>query len=228
MKKIIPFSSDISFQTKIYEITSISLEHNLQVTKDNMISGEFVISGDYKMNESSLNTEPFIQGIPFDISLDNKYDLDRLKVDIDDFKYEIINEEKLKVDIDVLIEGVELVEELETEYEEITPDVEIEVRNNNEKVDDKMDMISELFLEDEEVESTDTKNIEFNNVIENIKSFEEKYVSYFVHIVRENDNVDSICLKYKITPDLLKDYNNIDNITLGDKLIIPYNQDETI
>ena len=31
MKKIIPFTSDIKFNTKIYEITSISLEHNLKI-----------------------------------------------------------------------------------------------------------------------------------------------------------------------------------------------------
>ena len=31
MKKIIPFSKEIEFNTNIYEINSISLEHNLKI-----------------------------------------------------------------------------------------------------------------------------------------------------------------------------------------------------
>ena len=35
MKQILPFVKDISFQTKINEITSIALEHNLKMENDN-------------------------------------------------------------------------------------------------------------------------------------------------------------------------------------------------
>ena len=119
MKKIVPFTKDIKFNTKIYEITSISLEHNLSLEENNIVSGEFIISGEYKINDSSINSEPFIYGLPFDISLDTKYDTNRLKIDIDDFKFEIVNEEILRVNIDVLIEGIELIEmEEEKDIEE--------------------------------------------------------------------------------------------------------------
>ena len=128
MKKIIPFTKDIKFNTKIYEITSISLEHNLVIEESNLISGEFIVSGEYKMNDSSINTEPFIHGLPFDIELDTKYDMDKFKIDIDDFKYEIINEEILRVNIDVMLEGIPIYD-LEEDDEEIKPDLIIEARS---------------------------------------------------------------------------------------------------
>ena len=145
MKKIVPFTKDIKFNTKIYEITSISLEHNLTIEENNLVSGEFIISGEYKITDSSINSEPFIYGLPFDITLDTKYDMDRIKIDIDDFKFEIVNEEILRVNIDVLIEGIELVEiEEEKEIsEEIKPDLVIDSRSNSEEEIEKEEVIAE-------------------------------------------------------------------------------------
>ena len=53
---------------------------------------------------------------------------------------------------------------------------------------------------------------------------EEKYVTYRVYMVEENDNIDTILTKYNITKDELADYNDIENIKFGDKLIIPTNE----
>ena len=39
MKRIIPFVKDISFDTKILEITSIALEHNLKLENDDSVVG---------------------------------------------------------------------------------------------------------------------------------------------------------------------------------------------
>ena len=202
MKKIIPFSKDIKFNTKIFEITSISLEHNLNIESNNIVTGEFIVSGDYKMNDSSINTEPFIHGLPFDITLDCKYDMDRVNIDIDDFRFEIINEEILRVNIDVLIEGIELAT-IDEEEEEITPDLIIEPRqeqlikgnlidigfsdeNINEKMEDEMqeDDSINLFKEtNEEVkEVSSLNNITADEVVtsifNNFNEKDEKYVTY--------------------------------------------------
>ena len=69
MKKIIPFSKDIEFDTNVAEINSISLEHTLKLKEENLVSGEFIVSGTYKMTDTSLNTDNFEYKIPFDISL---------------------------------------------------------------------------------------------------------------------------------------------------------------
>lgn len=278
MKKIIPFKKDIKFNTKIFEITSISLEHNLTIESNNIITGEFIVSGDYKMNDSSINTEPFIHGLPFDITLDTKYDMDRIKIDIDDFKFEIINEEILRVNIDVLIEGIEITSlDDEEELEEITPDLIIEPRKEEIETkeesikddlidigfgDEKEDDIEEnnniidledikiieedemrdgmnpyiakdLFKQDEEkIEAVVSDNISndeaVTSIFNNFSEKDEKYVTYYVHIVRENDNIDSISAKYGVSIEEIKEYNNIDQITLGTKIIVPYIANEAI
>ena len=250
MKKIVPFTKDIKFNTKIYEITSISLEHNLTIEENNLVSGEFIISGEYKITDSSINSEPFIYGLPFDITLDTKYDMDRIKIDIDDFKFEIVNEEILRVNIDVLIEGIELVEiEEEKEIsEEIKPDLVIDSRSNSEEEIDRFNIFenmlkkedttmnndsSDLFLQkDENIvkvnKSEDFIDNEMNSIFNNFSEKDEKFVSYYVHIVRENDNIDTICLKYGVSVEKIKEYNNIDQIALGSKIIIPYIVNEAI
>ena len=54
MKKIVPFKKDIIFKTNLSEIVSISLEHSLHLEKDSLITGEFIISGEYKMTDTSV------------------------------------------------------------------------------------------------------------------------------------------------------------------------------
>ena len=89
MKQIIPFVSDVSLDTKISEITSIALEHNLQMENSDSVVGVFTISGKYKINEISVNEEVFEKEIPYDITLDDKYDASKVMIDIDDFYYEM-------------------------------------------------------------------------------------------------------------------------------------------
>mgnify|MGYP005611644017 CR=1 FL=1 len=89
MKKIVPFKKDMLFNNNVSEITSISLEHDLKVKDSNTISGSFIINGEYKMSDSSFNTETFDFKLPCTINLDERYILDDLLIDIDDFFYEI-------------------------------------------------------------------------------------------------------------------------------------------
>lgn len=58
-----------------------------------------------------------------------------------------------------------------------------------------------------------------------IPSQEEEYVTYRVYKVTESDTIDSILAKYNVTKEMLSDYNNLENITAGDKLIIPTNEE---
>ena len=119
MKQIIPFKKELLFKTKVSEITSISLEHNLSLTEDDLVSGEFVITGDYKMTDASINREKFEFTLPFDIALDSRYDSKKLVIDIDNFYYEVVNNEFLMVNIDVYIEGEKALEEDVLEKEEL-------------------------------------------------------------------------------------------------------------
>lgn len=198
MKKIIPFKKEISFNTDIYEISSISLEHNLKVKESNLISGEFIVSGTYKQTETSVNTEPFEYNLPFDISIDKKYNTDNVTVDINDFYYEV-NNKNLSVDIEVAIDNLEEKERAE------------EVKNEDN-------------LKIEIPSKTETSNVEnIKNIFDNMDE-NESYAVYKVHIVTENDTIESILQKYEITKEQLENYNDLKEFKIGDKIIVPANE----
>ena len=71
MKKTIPFKKDITFKTSIAEVTSISLEHTLNKQENNVV-GNFIVSGDYKVTDTSNTTLEFYHDLPFNIELDEK------------------------------------------------------------------------------------------------------------------------------------------------------------
>ena len=122
MKKVISFKKELPFKTNISEISSISLEHTINEKENDLISGIFYVSGEYKMTETSINKESFNFEIPFDIALDSRYDTSKIKFDIDDFYYEIINADTLKVNIDVYVDGLNEIKEKERCIEEETLD----------------------------------------------------------------------------------------------------------
>ena len=117
MKQIIPFKRELLFKTKVSEVTSISLEHELNYM-DDIVSGEFHITGDYKMTEGSIQREKFSFDLPFEINLTEHYDKETIVFDIDNFYYELVNNEALKVNIDVSIDG-EVIEDKKVDKEEV-------------------------------------------------------------------------------------------------------------
>ena len=214
MKNIIPFKKDITFKTNLNEITSISLENTLNL-KENIISGDFIVSGEYKVSENSTTTEPFEIKLPFEIEIDDRYETDKAIIDIDDFYYEIINDDTLSISIDVLIDHLNekpIIEELT----DVTP-----VRTIIDSEDDIVE--DEKYIEEEEEDTKEKEEVEekINSIFSNVSNDSDVYVTYNVFIVREGDTLDTIMDKYNITEDELKKYNDLSNIKLGDKLIIP-------
>lgn len=204
MKKLIPFQKDLNFDKKIYEISSISLEHTLKPKENNQISGEFIISGTYKLTEASMNLDPFEYKLPFNISIDNKYDTKNIEVDINDFYYEFTNNEILSVNIEVVIDGLE-----EKEEKEMPKETQIE--ETKEKPHEEREIINEENI-------TETKK-ETKSIFENLDK-NERYAVYKVHIVTENDTIDNIMQKYQITKEELENYNDLNDMQIGSKLII--------
>ena len=227
MKKIVPFKKDINFKTNIAEITSISLEHTLKVGNFT-VDGDFTISGEYKMADVSTNTESFSFDLPCSISIDDKYLLDKVEVDIDDFYYEIINDKTLVVNIDVALNNLEekpLIEDradlpealenpiiIEEPVKEVSKEI---VKEDTKKVE--VETKEKTIIKNVVNDTSDRQNINvFNSFTE-----KESIATYRVYIVREGDIVDGIIEKYGITKELLEKYNNITDIKIGDKLIIP-------
>ena len=236
MKNIIPFKKDVIFKTNLSEITSISLENTLNL-KDDTISGDFIISGDYKVSDKSTTVEPFELNIPFEIVLDDRFDTKKATVDIDDFYYEIVNNNVLSVSIDVLVDHlgekplVEIEDLVEVKQERVVLDSEEDNMEKDsifeeERSSKEENCVQERCVEEEEeLPKRDMSKEEIENKINSIfsnSSFsDEVYVTYNVFIIRDGDTLDSIMEKYNITQDELEKYNDLSNLQLGDKLIIP-------
>ena len=127
MKQTIPFTKDITFKTKIGEITAISLDNDLMLKGEDLISGNFYISGNYKMLETSTIEETYNYKIPCEIAISEDYDTFDATVDIDDFYYEIIDDEILRVNIVVVIDNLKKKEESEEPLPQKVEPEEIEI-----------------------------------------------------------------------------------------------------
>lgn len=230
MKNIIPFKKDVIFKTNISEITSISLEHTLSIEKEK-ISGDFIINGEYKISDNSSTVEPFDLKIPFEISLDERFDTDKATLDIDDFFYEIINNSVLSLSIDVLVDKLEEKQIIEEEIDK-EPEEEIkEVKQNMAIFDDEKNEIIESVRESksEDINTDKEENREevvdvkekIDSLFNKFSNDNEVFVTYSVCIIREGDTIESVLEKYGISEDLLREYNNLKDLKIGDKLIIP-------
>lgn len=250
MKKIVPFTKDLMFKTKIGEITSIALDNTLKLDGET-VSGEFIVSGTYKMLDVSQTEEEFKYNIPVDITIDPKYETKNCVVSIDDFSYEIINEENLKVNISVMLDDLDIKEDPVETIEVVVPKEdketnEVEVQDERKEkeftflegdVNDDLKELENLAKEKnisvkkEEVVSEKKSSEEINvntdfseTLFQDIEE-EKEFSIYRVYTVKEDDTIDIICDKFNTNKEILSDYNDLDNLVIGSKLIIP-SQDE--
>ncbi len=195
MHEIVSFSKEIEFKNMIDKITSISLDHTLTLEDGNNIRGDFIVSGSYKMTAASQIENKFSYKIPVDIEVDSKYDLSNLVIDIDDFTYEIIDEEILKVNIDLLLDKLEIKEKL------ILNDTE------NDNISDDLVVSDDLFMEKSEKKSLLIPAIDRDDNIDIIDSNESNLKNDDI-LTKEVDNVfNKINNEIKI---------NTDNIDVSD------------
>ena len=236
MNLIIPFTKDIKFNSSIAEITSISLEHDYTVN-DGEILGNFIVSGDYKSHELSVNKEHFEYVLPFSVELTTRIDRNSVDFSIEDFTYEIKNNDTLEVRIEYSVNALEEKKETKEEvveeeplFERVEEDVTLEdmldtideeVRDNTEEVKeegtDKEDTMDTALID----EQRDVGEEEKNTIIDSINDADDAFVTYHIHIMKETDTIDTVCTKYNTTSNILSEYNDLSTVAIGDKLIIP-------
>lgn len=251
MKQIIPFKKDLPFKTKVSDITSISLERKIEILDGGIVTGTFYITGDYKMNEGSINREKFSFDLPFDITLDPRYDVNSVKADIEDFYYDIINEDTLKVNIDLYIEAEYLpdtsldnniltekdksdneMNDVQKEDEPVEEDRNIMMESKSDsKNDENIEIEKDKEVTSEKINNDDAtmndSDIERNDVDDFANDLfsnldnTETYTTYYVYIVKEEDTIDKIISLYGVTKEDIENYNDITSIKPGDKVIIP-------
>ena len=216
MKKIIPLKKQLTFKTNVNEITSISLENTLH-NNENEIEGELIINGAYKITDTSTKVDEFEFKIPTNIKIDEKYNCDDIAIDIEDFYYEIINSNILSVNIEVSIDNLIELPEEKIEREETIMELKEErcIEAETEEIEETK----------EEKSETIEKQPEQKNIFDNFLNETDEYSTYYVYIVREGDTIETILSKYNTTKEKLEEYNNLDELKLGDKIIIPEKKD---
>ena len=225
MKKIISFEKKLEFPSMVGEITSISLEHTLEFKSPTLIEGAFLITGSYKLTEASCIEDNFNFKVPTEIMLTENIDVSTGKITVDDFFYEIENEENLVCHIDVLVEGVEEVFIEEQPLEEVERQVE-EIRecdgdeNKEIEIPHREDEIEEIKEEIEEIEELVPEE---QSLFSNLKDDEDTFTTYSIYIIRQDETIQTVLEKYKITKEELEEYNDLSNIVEGSKVIIPVN-----
>lgn len=230
----IPFENCIEFKTNISEITKMSLEHDFNVN-DGVVLGNFYVSGEYRVHEVSINTEPFNYTLPFTVELREDIKKDTLEFNIEDFCYDVVDNKTLKVNIEYSLKA-EVEEELFERVDENTLESELsfidtflteEDSKEEEEVRDDSDIFKEETKEVEKVEVVSDKEggritvEEEKTIMDTIKSSDDTFVTYHIHILKETETVESICTMYNVPNSLINEYNNLENITVGDKILIP-------
>ena len=205
------------FKSSIYEITSISIEDNYDIN-GSKIEGEFIISGDYRLHEISINKEDFCFKLPYTHELPSNINLDTVELEITDFNYEFNNNDELKVHVEYILtaeEGIKLFES-EAELNKFLDNNDAEIIDLKESTRAQNEVLLPETKEETEIPSKIDENMILGSINE-----EEKYVKYHIHTVTMNDSIESITKEYNISLNTLKKYNTFENLELNMKLLIP-------
>lgn len=230
MNQKIEFKKDCMLKTYVSSITDISLTHDYKIL-DDTIEGYFDVTGSYKVTMSSVETEDFMFTIPFTIALSSLIDKDTIDLKLSDFNYSVEKDVlHLKMFLDMDYQEIEIKEDTEDNEEidnmindlidkESTTDIKSPSEFHNEvMLDNVIDSKEEVSTK----EKVSEKN--FNTIFNEVK--ENNFSKYKVYIMRSEDTLESILVKYNVTMDEIKEYNDIDNINIGSKIVIPYNKNE--
>ena len=236
MNEAFVIERDFLFKENIFEITSISIEHDYDINGEKL-EGDFIISGDYKVHEVSINKEDFSFKVPFTHELRSNINLDTINLEITDFSYELQNGDELHVHIEYIITAeqglIEFADEtsldefLKTNDAEVvdlseeTPrfkDIEETTKMEFPQITDKT-TAPVASLEEETPEPSEALTNQ-TTILNSINS-EETYIKYHVHTVMPNDTLEGILNKYKINLLELKKYTSFETLEINMKLIIP-------
>lgn len=223
MNEVYVIDKEFLFKNSVHSITSISIEHEQKLENSHLI-GEFIISGDYRLHEVSINREDFSFRVPFDVEIKSNVNLDSVELEITDFSYNI-NEDELAVHVEYLVTGeqnlIEFVEE--SDLEDFLKNNDAEIVNLSEQIryeeEPKGEKISDLIKDESSEERDHIDEVDKETIIDNVKA-EENFVTYHIHTVLPSDTIESICSQYNISLNDLKKLNNVDELTINMKLII--------
>lgn len=138
---------------------------------------------------------------------------------------EPVREEQPKIDEeqkeDTINDNKELLTDIEVEESQKVIDNIINTDKKEEVVieDKKEEPVIKNDTQEEVKTATDTKVM--NSIFSAFANTEETYTTYSVYLLRENDSIENIIENYGVTREELSYYNDLDNLNVGSKIIIP-------
>ena len=207
MQKKVTFDKKIEFPTMIGEISAISLDQELEFIDNTSITGNLLLTGKYKLTEASRVEEDFSYKIPVEIALTKEVDKDTGNIEISDFSYDLDNGNELICFIELLISGEDISEERECDGDVSEKEIEIPILEDNEE-------------DREEVESED-QTVNETDLFSDLEEDNETYGTFVVYMIRQDETINTILEKYNTTLEEIEKYNEIKDLKVGTKLIIP-------
>lgn len=239
MQIIKKINRELEFNYNISEITSICMDIDYKIN-GNVLSGVLNLEGDYVSSNFEDTREDFDKKLDFSIDLDENIDTNTVKVEIDDFTYSI-DQNKLNINVDLSLSYEFVLFDEKKEFDKFIESREIDTNTLEEikKVEEVRDVeednegTCEIEEQEEKLESKEVvdskdneaieeeqRNIE-ESIIDMASNFNDDFITYHIYIVNDVDTLDSIAEKYHISIDIIKEYNNIENLKSGMKLVIP-------
>lgn len=191
------------------------MENNISLVKEIKLNEDIYellnvsVSEDYEVGDYVINGNLIVEGNYRDseISIGKEYLNYKIPFDV-----ELSN--------DVNLDSVTLnIEDFNYELDGNILKINVSVKINYEMIETNDEIFREVEINDSE-ELPIIEEVEKKEIVK-----EEGYVKYYVHIVNENDSFDSICLKYNVNVNLIKEYNNISELKVNDKIIIPFSNE---
>lgn len=214
MKKIINYENEIKFKNRIASINSISIEDTYKLEEGKMLIN-FVVSGDYKINELSVNNETFKYDLPLEYELDDYIDKSTIKAEIENFEYTTVDD-SLNVIVDYKINYDNKKEETII----IPSEEEINLEKEKTDSDSPNNADREILKVEKNETEIEEKSVDYNK-LEN----DDETTILKVHVYKLGETIESIAALYNVDADLIKQYNDTTNLENKDKIIVPINNE---
>lgn len=164
--------------------------------------------------------------------------LEKIEVEEEEEEKEVeeVIEPKEEVSDDVREIKDENIRESETIEDNTKEEIEVLTTDEEEEepvsLEEKLPSLEEVPVMKEEEKVTepvmkeDTSNKQvMDSIFSAFANTEETYSTYSVYILREDDNLEEVIAKYNTNREVLSEYNDLDNLKVGSKLIIPTSVD---
>ena len=162
-------------------------------------------------NTLTKASEYFVTG---EFIVSGEYKIIDASLNTENFRFEL----PFDINIDKKYKTDDLVIDIDDFYYEL---------NKNKMIVNISVLLDNLEEKEETREVVVEKEVETKDVLDNI-NIEEAYRTYKIYIVREGDSLETILEKFNVTKEELEDYNDLNSITVGLKVIIPTNNNEKL